>query len=377
MPTFKPRYDVNENWTKRTEGSPLNKILNPGSALAAHSAVFYEDVNLDRITPRSINRYTQRNIERLANSIKKTGRLISPITLVKAKDLPEDSDVIREYRKKGIDPDSLDLIIVAGERRYRAFRLLREKEAEKIKDLIGVTNPYDYINANILTSEEALKEERFYQDSNMEARILSVLEVVTYIDVAYDELKTKDGRDRAYEELISVHPECASQRFPYVDYIKYVLERDFKVTDWSDTKIKYYWLIVKNCTNDVKEALFHEKITADDAFTIKGEDAKKQNDLISILENEGEEAFRKEINAIKDSQADKKVRNKRKKTSKYSSATTNKQTKKILKAQKPGVELLREMVSSLGGENRAVYDKIVKSFDRCRKEVEGLLDQLE
>ena len=377
MPKFKPRYDVNENWEKRTEGSPLNKLLNPASVPANRSSTNYEDVRLDRITPRSINRYTQSNIERLAKSIEKTGRLISPITLVRAKDLPEDSEVINAYRKKGIDPDSLDLIIVAGERRYRAFQLLKSREEERIKDILGATNRFEYINANILTPAEAKREETFYLDSNMEARILSLFEIVTYIDVAYDELKTEEGRRQAYEELIALHPECASQRFPYVDYIQYVvLERDFKVTDWSRPKITYYWSIVKNCTPEVKEAMYYEKITADDAFTIKGFEPEVQNNIIAILENEGEDAFNREISSIKNTQADKKAKNKRKKTSKYSSATANKQTKKILKDQKADLDLLKEMVSSLGGESRAEYDKIVKAFDKCKKEVERILEGL-
>ena len=85
----------------------VDRILNVGGGEMAGRTNFYE-VPLDEITPRSINQFRQSRIEKLAKSIRNTNnRLIHPITLVRASDLPKDSEVLLGYEKKGIDESTI------------------------------------------------------------------------------------------------------------------------------------------------------------------------------------------------------------------------------------------------------------------------------
>ena len=378
---YEPRYGVMENFDKRTDTKLVERLFNPVVSIKKESRQVFEDVSLDVITPRSINRYPQRGIEMLARSIEKTGgRLIYPIVLVHIKDLPEDSAVLEEYKNQGVDINSLDLIIVAGERRYRAFRYLQSLEAERIKGVLGAVNKYDKITANILTKEEAQNEETFYEDSNTQARQVSGL---VYVEIALEDLKSRlaGGEDEKViiQEMAAYNSEKypVTQRLSKARYCMYFLDKEFGDTDSSERTILRQTNMVEKCVSEVKDAVINLKITAQVAELIMKWPKEDQLSFIRDIEDGGDAVLRERVEDIKAQNQSDKLKKKKKKTTKYSSATTNKQTKKILKDQKPGVELLREMVSSLGGENRAVYDKIVKSFDRCRKEVEGLLDQLD
>ena len=108
---------------KKKDKTRPTSVFDPGLAENDASRVAYEEIDVNRITPRSINRYKQNRIDRLAKSIHNTNdRLIHPIVLVRAQDLPADSEVIEQFRAKGVDPKILDYIIVSGERRFRAWR---------------------------------------------------------------------------------------------------------------------------------------------------------------------------------------------------------------------------------------------------------------
>ena len=383
MPKFIERYGVMEDFEARTRSNLLDMAFNPAGGELA-SKVNYFEVDVNRITPRSINQYSQARIDRLARSIEATNnRLIHPIVLVKASDLPEDGEVIKEYIKHGIDPATLDLVIVAGERRFRAWMLLREREAERIKDEIGTSNRFDTITANILTAKEAKNEKVYYEDSNNEARQLSPLDVVRLCNNAKAEVDTPEKKRAALiemaegnEENIPKDPKEAEKLFNMEKYCKFYIENDIGLDGFNGGSIKNVNAILAKCEPDVIEALQAGKINTYNAHMLRNEAPEKQREAINVLETEGKGAFTKIILGIKEKEKKEKERKKRKKTSKYSSASANKQTRKIIKDVEPDLDLLREMVSSLGGENRAVYDKIVKSFDRCRKEIEGYLDQL-
>ena len=75
-------YDINavgNNLQERTNSNIVNAIFGNDRS-EVNSRTFFEEINVDDITPRAINQYSQSRIARLAKSIKSTnGRLIHPI----------------------------------------------------------------------------------------------------------------------------------------------------------------------------------------------------------------------------------------------------------------------------------------------------------
>ena len=207
MPKLKSKFDMNthgliENVEGRAKNNLVNMVFDTNMTDTYESKSTYVDVDVTRITPRSINQYSQGRIDRLAKSIHNTNdRLIHPIVVVRACDLPETHEVIRRFRERGVDPRTLDLIIVAGERRYRAWMSLREKAEKDLAGRIGMVNPFDTITANILTATEALNERAYYEDSNMEARQLTPLEGILHIRAALEEVQTNEQKREALIEM--------------------------------------------------------------------------------------------------------------------------------------------------------------------------------
>lgn len=188
----KNKFDVNVHYVREPLGRGnksklIETIFMDNTHLENNmeSNIQFQQIPIDQITPRSINKYAQTRIDRLAKSIKATNnRLIHPITIVRVEDLSEESDVIQKFKNQGVDISTLKYILVSGERRFRAWQLLREEEKEKLEGTIGLINKFDTITANVLTREEAKKEEVFYDDSNIESRQLTSTEAMTIIKKA-------------------------------------------------------------------------------------------------------------------------------------------------------------------------------------------------
>ena len=71
----------------------VDRLLNSEGETDGRTAFF--EIPLEDITPRSVNQFRQSRIEKLAKSIRNTNnRLIHPITVVKAEDLPKDSEIL-------------------------------------------------------------------------------------------------------------------------------------------------------------------------------------------------------------------------------------------------------------------------------------------
>ena len=73
---------VGNNLKKRTDSNIINQIFEGSDSPNSDTKVKYVDINVDDITPRSINNYSQTRIEKLAKSIQNTGnRMIHPIVV--------------------------------------------------------------------------------------------------------------------------------------------------------------------------------------------------------------------------------------------------------------------------------------------------------
>ena len=288
-------YKVNESFIgigARTSGNLTRKVLggemNNDSNNLKESRIVIYDVNCDDIIPRSINQYTQANIRKLAKSIKITNeRLINPITLVRPEDLDENSPILEKYRERGIDYKD-KLIIVAGERRYRAWQMLREEEAKRlIEEKQFKKNKFDTIPANILTHQEARNEENYYKDSNNLARQLTPVEGLNQIKDIIADTDTVNGKRKALEaqyekDYSQFTDDEINKKFSQAQYIQYVLENELGITGWSASTIRTYLAVVNQSIPEVLDAVFATKMSAGEARRLCKLPQETQKSLMQI-----------------------------------------------------------------------------------------------
>jgi len=208
--------------------------------------IIFEQIYINEIIPRSINNYKQGQIEKLANSIRATNnRLINPITIAKIEDFPIDGDVMQKYREMGTDLTKYKYVIVSGERRFRAWQYLREQAI----DGTGVdVTIFDKITANILTPTEMKKEKSYYNDSNLQARHISPLEILYNNKSVLEKIKTDEDKRNALIEMnggseagIDEDVKKAAKKFVRAKYVKYYLESNYGIVDWSDSTIAFLY----------------------------------------------------------------------------------------------------------------------------------------
>lgn len=276
---------------RRERPNVVSMSLMPSSSDAPK--IKYVELPIDDITPRAVNKYSQTRIENLVNSIRRTGnRLIHPIVVCKGKDLDPEGEVYKKFVAAGVDPKKLPYVIVSGERRYRAWLKLREEEEKKRDTEPFFSNPFDTITANVLTAKEARSEEVFFEDANLEARQLTPLEALLHVKDALEVVKTEDAKKEA---LKTMGKDPTKERFNQADYCRYYLEEELGIETRSIDSIKHDLHILKNCDDEVIEALINKKINYRPVSKIAALDKKRQKELLDIYINNGATAFNKEL----------------------------------------------------------------------------------
>lgn len=359
----KPLKVISDALTPLNEGKPSD---------STHQ---FSELPLNEITPRSINKYGQRRIERLAESIKNTNNsLIHPIVVVKAEYLPEDSKVIQEYIKQGVDVKKLKYIIVAGERRFRAWTLLRN-EAEKNKLSPFESNPFDTITARVLSFTDAKSEEAFYDDSNLEARQLTPLEGILHIQTALTEVDTDEKKRDALIEMnggnednIPKDASKAAKKFNTAKYCHYFLENELGIEGWSSGTVKRYLQIINNCCDEILDAILDGKFSANKAKVLTTLPKEKQIELLNSYIEKGEAEFNKLLKEIKDDkEASEKTTHKKKV---YTRAKVKKELTTSLEKVKKEEEKMIEMLENMESESTKLVVK------KTLKKIEALIDEL-
>ncbi|MDO4802030.1 MAG: hypothetical protein Q4A15_07675, partial [Prevotellaceae bacterium] len=325
------------------------------------SRVDYVEVPVEDITPRSINKYTQGRIDRLAKSIRNTGnRLIHPIVLVRGEDLNPESDVYKKFVEKGIEPKALKYIIVSGERRYRAWLKLREEEAALQK---GSINKFDTITANILSQREVSKEHYFYEDSNLESRQLTSLEAVLHIKSIIDDVQTIEEQRNA---LIEMGKDPEKKKFNQSEYCKYYLENELGIENVSLGTIKNDLAILNNCDDKVIEAVLDGRMYPSDARKIYPLDKTTQRELLAIYLDSGIEKFDARVDVIKGNKKEKKVG--RKEAAGY--------IKAYIANSRKSLKMMEDALSELGESDRQVIMEAIELIDRTSRTAEGHYEAL-
>lgn len=371
------RHGVFENVEKRSQSNLVNMVFqDANSEENVDSRVLYEDISIDRITPRSINRYKQNRIDRLAKSIRNTNnRLIHPIVVVKASDLPEDHEVIQKFKERGVDISSLDYILVAGERRYRAWQKLREEEAKKIGNQLGVTNPFDYITANVLTKKEAKNEQAFFEDSNLESRQLTPMEGILHIQDALSEVDTPQKKREALIEMnggsnqgISDDPYVAEKKFNTANYCEYYLAAELGIEGWSKSTIRAYLSVVNNCCIEVIDAVIDGKYSAGAARTITAFSDDEQKELLNLWVSGQVEIYKEKLQELTD-----KYKNPIK-IVRYTHKDAKREIKSTVKKISVEKKNLKIIYDNLGGMDKELAGKALKKIEKFSAEMTDILN---
>ena len=362
------------------------------------SELDFKEVPLSDIVPRSVNRYRQINIEKLASSIRKN-RLIHPIVIVRAEDLPESSEVIQQFKAKGQYPLEKRYVIVSGERRYRAFKMLAEEYDQEHKNEFGYVNPYETITANLLNRREAKRENLFFEDANLETRQLSPMEGVLHIKGAVDEVNTPDKKYLALLEMANgetikglplrsefnkfkedtkgreAYPFSESElktlnrKFNEEKYCAYYLAEYLGIKDWSLAKIKQYHAVVKGCTEEVIDAVLDEKFLYTEAFKIRTLPPEEQNRLLGIYLNQGKSAFLAEISPMTEKEGASQEKSADLKASQEKAYKTVKKYSEDFKKKRKALERLSK---NIGGDAKGKIDSLIKKMDVLIKEADAI-----
>ena len=289
---------TNKAQTVGKSSSPdvVKRVFDPAKTDIIESRVVYEEIPLTKIVPRSINQYSQGRIDKLAKSIENTGnRLIHPIVVARISDLQlvKDSEILKKFEEQGKDISGYEYVLVAGERRYRAFQMLREKKAKELKSSKKFeNNPFDTITANVLSKSEFVNcEQAFYEDSNLMSRQLTPVEAILHVKDAVDAIKTDEEKIEALKEYYPVkHPDKALpdneakmvRLFKQDEYLSYYLSTELGIEGWSESTIKTYASIVKNCDPYVIDSIVEESFSARAARDLPKLDPDTQKKLVDV-----------------------------------------------------------------------------------------------
>ena len=302
----------------KTGGYGADKFVShimDNSQSTARKANNFELIPVEDITPRPVNNYRQYRIDSLAKSIRNTNNtLIHPIVVVRPSDLPENHEVLKKFAEVGVDVSELKYVIVAGERRYRAWLQLRAEEEKNPTDPFA-DNPFDNITARVLSKREARSEENYYTDSNDQTRQLTPLEGLMHIQQVISEIQTDEDKVNAlkdmkeagyYEGDIPQDIMKAARKFNQAKFCKYYLDYELGIdNDWTESMLKTDLYVLGNCCEEVINAVFKEDFpirSARDLATLKAEGENNfdvQRELLTVWKEQGNDEFRFQYAEIK------------------------------------------------------------------------------
>lgn len=340
--------------------------------------VSFANIPVECITPRSVNQYKQNRIDRLARSIRNTNnRLIHPIVVVHAKDLPQDGEVIRRFRERGVDVSRLQYVIVAGERRFRAWMKLREEEEKNPTRPYYEENPFNTITANVLTHEEALNENAFFEDSNIETRQLTPLEGILHIRDALSEVDTDEKKREALIEMnggsaegISDDAYKAAKKFNQAKYCEYYLSAELGLEGWSRSTIKTYLSVVNNCPEEIIDAILSGEFSAGAARILPSLSHDEQREALRIYKEQGAPSYNAFVNGLIEKQkAPKKV-------VRFNHKDAQKEIRNAIKKIKKEKENIESIAKLLGTNDKATTQKAITKMGGLIADLEKIVVEL-
>lgn len=372
----------------KTGGYGADKFVShimDNSQSTARKANNFELIPVGDITPRPVNNYRQYRIDSLAKSIRNTNNtLIHPIVVVRPSDLPENHEVLKKFAEVGVDVSELKYVIVAGERRYRAWLQLRAEEEKNPTDPFA-DNPFDNITARVLSKREARSEENYYTDSNDQTRQLTPLEGLMHIQQVISEIQTDEDKVNAlkdmkeagyYEGDIPQDIMKAARKFNQAKFCKYYLDYELGIdNDWTESMLKTDLYVLGNCCEEVINAVFKEDFpirSARDLATLKAEGENNfdvQRALLTVWKEQGNDEFRFQYAEIKKKESAPVKKRVTYKDAKKNITAMIKQAKKDRKA----LDDISKQLNKADSQNVAAA---LKSADKFVAELEEVLKLL-
>ena len=344
-----------------------NTLIRDANEISEGRIQLYE-IPVEEITFRPINNFKQEGIPELAKSIKLNGsRLIHPITLVRLEDIPEGSPLMQAFKDKKVKLDGIKYVISAGERRYRAWCMLRDEE-KKIRGKDAIGNKYDTITANILSQSEAKKEANFAIDSNLHSRHITSLEYVLNVSDIVNKVKTNEEKRDALikmsgtEEGISNDPEVAAKKYKKEEYAKYLLESKYHISEISGSTVKNSLRVIEYCTKEVIDAILQDKFNEKQAKRIASFSPKEQNELLKLWTKDKVE-YEKRLTPSEDSQV-----------ITYRKREIASELKAELKTATKQREKLEDILNHVSSQYAKTIKDDIKSWDKIIGDLNLLID---
>ena len=371
---FVPRHSIASEIGRKNDQSMFGRDFLQKFASSPESRLEFLDIPVGEIVPRSINRYRQSRIEELAASIKNTNnRLIHPIVVMRISDLKTDSEVYKAYISDSTDLSGYKYIIVSGERRYRAWLLLRQRESELLKNRLGADNPFDTITANVLTSFEAANENAFYSDANNLARHLSPAEAVWFIRDALSEVSDAPSKRDALIRMnggsdvgIDPDPALAAKKFRVDNYIAFLLENEYGINDWSAATLRNLATVALNCDTSVCDALLAGSFPLREARRIATLPTGDQQILLSLYQTDISQ-YQDNFEFLKRPEPAPKKKAAHSDTRKHLRATV-----KRLKSERKEIEKIAESIGSKYNRNEL---DVLRKYDAFIVELTELIEK--
>ena len=230
---------------------------------------------LDQVHPRKVNAYAITDIERLSESIQRSG-LLQPVIVKKEA------------------PDSYQLI--AGERRFTAIKYLHEKYLSA-----GDTtkaNLFNSIQAFVYENLPSDKEEQIYRDTNDYTRQMNTFQRIALLNPERINMKDQYWQEEFVRHVYG-EKKVVSWKAGFVmvrgtqrersKLVRALLIEQNPDLDISEKTVRNYLAFLDRCNEDLKLATLMGKISIRDAMAISWNSSSEQTDAVNSI---GKEVFK-------------------------------------------------------------------------------------
>lgn len=230
---------------------------------------------LEQVHPRKVNAYAITDIERLAESIQRSG-LLQPVIVKKEA------------------PDSYQLI--AGERRFTAMKLLHDQYLAS-----GDTTKASLFNticAIVLENISSGKEEQIYRDTNDYTRQMNTFQRIALLNPERINMKDQYWQEEFVRHVYG-EKKVVSWKAGFVmvrgtqrersKLVRALLIEQNPDLDISEKTVRNYLAFLDRCNEDLKLATLMGKISIRDAMAISWNSSSEQTDAVNSI---GKEVFK-------------------------------------------------------------------------------------
>lgn len=211
--------------------------LNENKDLPKTGSTVLMDIPISIIRNREINKFIVGDIEELAESIYKNG-LQQPIVV-----------------RQNINEDKqINYVVSIGHRRLAAYKLLFQKYGKQ----------YEYISAKVLTSDEELKENEIYLESNSQTRKLTVFEALA--NFSPEEMSFEDEKFKnKYLDYMKKMNEYNEKEDKFNDtslhkYLVRLIADVYPGMEVSEATVRKYMPLCSKASDKLKEAVYNDRV---------------------------------------------------------------------------------------------------------------------